>query len=43
MATVAQALTPARLLSDLATGRPTLYCGLDPTAPSLHFGSCCNC
>ena len=36
---VAQTTDETALRSDLAAGPMTLYCGFDPTAPSLHIGS----
>ena len=36
---VAQTTDEAALRKDLADGPMTLYCGFDPTAPSLHVGS----
>jgi tyrosyl-tRNA synthetase len=36
---VAQSTDPEALARDLAAGPVTLYCGFDPTAPSLHIGS----
>ena len=35
---VAQTTDPAALREALAAGPVTLYCGFDPTAPSLHHG-----
>jgi tyrosyl-tRNA synthetase len=35
---VAQSTDPESLQRDLAAGPVTLYCGFDPTAPSLHIG-----
>jgi tyrosyl-tRNA synthetase len=35
---VAQSTDPESLQRDLAAGPMTLYCGFDPTAPSLHIG-----
>ena len=35
---VAQTTDEAALREALADGQITLYCGFDPTAPSLHFG-----
>jgi tyrosyl-tRNA synthetase len=36
---VAQTTDPAALREALSTGSVTLYCGFDPTAPSLHIGN----
>ena len=36
---VAQSTDEAALRQSLAEGPVTLYCGFDPTAPSLHFGN----
>ena len=36
---IAQTTDEAALRHDLAAGRLTVYCGFDPTAPSLHLGS----
>ena len=36
---VAQTTDEAALRQALADGPITLYCGFDPTAPSLHFGN----
>jgi tyrosyl-tRNA synthetase len=36
---VAQTTDEAALREALAAGPITLYCGFDPTAPSLHFGN----
>ena len=36
---VAQSTDEAALRQTLADGPVTLYCGFDPTAPSLHFGN----
>ncbi len=36
---VAQSTDEAALREALAEGPVTLYCGFDPTAPSLHFGN----
>lgn len=36
---VAQTTDEAALCEALADGPVTLYCGFDPTAPSLHFGN----
>ncbi|MEP7332888.1 MAG: tyrosine--tRNA ligase [Terracoccus sp.] len=36
---VAQSTDETALREALADGRVTLYCGFDPTAPSLHFGN----
>ncbi len=36
---VAQTTDEAALRATLAEGPITLYCGFDPTAPSLHFGN----
>jgi tyrosyl-tRNA synthetase len=36
---VAQTTDETALRRDLASGPMTLYCGFDPTAPSLHIGS----
>jgi tyrosyl-tRNA synthetase len=36
---VAQATDLAALRQALAAGPITVYCGFDPTAPSLHFGN----
>jgi tyrosyl-tRNA synthetase len=36
---VAQTTDEAALREALAAGRSRLYCGFDPTAPSLHFGN----
>ncbi len=36
---VAQTTDPDALRRDLAAGPMTLYCGFDPTAPSLHIGN----
>ena len=36
---VAQTTDEAALRKALSTGPVTLYCGFDPTAPSLHFGN----
>lgn len=36
---IAQTTDEAELRRDLAAGPLTLYCGFDPTAPSLHIGS----
>ena len=36
---VAQSTDIDALRSDLAAGQVTLYCGFDPTAPSLHVGN----
>jgi tyrosyl-tRNA synthetase len=36
---VAQSTDPEALARDLAAGPLTLYCGFDPTAPSLHIGN----
>jgi tyrosyl-tRNA synthetase len=36
---LAQSTDPDALRRDLATGVLTLYCGFDPTAPSLHAGN----
>ena len=36
---VAQTTDEVALRTDLAAGPMTLYCGFDPTAPSLHVGS----
>lgn len=35
---VAQTTDPGALAAELAAGPMTLYCGFDPTAPSLHIG-----
>jgi tyrosyl-tRNA synthetase len=35
---LAQCTEPAALAAELAAGPITLYCGFDPTAPSLHLG-----
>ncbi len=35
---VAQTTDPDALAASLAAGPVTLYCGFDPTAPSLHVG-----
>ncbi|MDQ3466158.1 MAG: tyrosine--tRNA ligase, partial [Actinomycetota bacterium] len=36
---VAQSTDETALREALADGPTTLYCGFDPTAPSLHFGN----
>lgn len=36
---VAHSTDPAALARELAAGPVTLYCGFDPTAPSLHIGN----
>jgi tyrosyl-tRNA synthetase len=36
---VAQSTDEAALRESLANGPVTMYCGFDPTAPSLHFGN----
>ena len=36
---VAQTTDETALRDALASGPITLYCGFDPTAPSLHFGN----
>ena len=36
---VAQSTDPDALRRELAAGVPTLYCGFDPSAPSLHAGN----
>lgn len=36
---IAQTTDPGALRADLAVGPMSLYCGFDPTAPSLHLGS----
>ena len=36
---VAQSTDEAALREALAEGPVTLYCGFDPSAPSLHFGN----
>ena len=36
---VAQTTDEAALREALAEGPITVYCGFDPTAPSLHFGN----
>src|SRR4051812_49855152 len=36
---VAQSTDEAALRAALAEGPITVYCGFDPTAPSLHFGN----
>ena len=36
---VAQTTDEAALRDALAKGPVTLYCGFDPSAPSLHFGN----
>jgi len=36
---VAQTTDEAALRAHLEGGRRTIYCGFDPTAPSLHFGN----
>ncbi|MGL4178164.1 MAG: tyrosine--tRNA ligase, partial [Dermatophilaceae bacterium] len=36
---VAQTTDEAALRHALAEGPITVYCGFDPTAPSLHFGN----
>ena len=36
---VAQTTDETALRAALAAGPITLYCGFDPTAPSLHFGN----
>ncbi|MGF1645455.1 MAG: tyrosine--tRNA ligase [Kineosporiaceae bacterium] len=36
---VAQSTDPEALAVELAAGPVTLYCGFDPTAPSLHVGN----
>ena len=36
---VAQTTDETQLRDALANGPLTVYCGFDPTAPSLHFGN----
>ncbi len=36
---VAQTTDETALKEALAGGQLTIYCGFDPTAPSLHFGN----
>ena len=40
---VAQTTDEPALREALADGPITLYCGFDPTAPSLHFGNKRSC
>ena len=39
---IAQSTDEAALRAHLAEGPVTYYCGFDPTAPSLHVGTCCS-
>ena len=39
---IAQSTDEAALRAHLAEGPIAYYCGFDPTAPSLHVGTCCS-